>query len=742
MTKALSWKKIVVAIVTIGIAVAGIFYFTVSTGKKKPSLFVNPAFAEHISSYTTGVIPSGSVLKITFPNDVVDSTRAGEESSEKLFDFTPSIEGKAFWTDKRTVEFRPAARLTSGKIYAAKFFLSRIISDLPQELRAFEYSFQVIPQNFELVIVNTRPHSKTELTKQVIEGNLNTADYATGKAVEKTVQAFQDGKQLNVSWTHDDDGAQHRFIVEDVVRKEQSGKVEIRADGNAIGVTRIQEVQVDIPPLNEFKLMNIKVIQSPTQYVVLQFSDPVKESQNLKGLITMSDLPSLDFDVHNNEIWVYPPVLQNGSRTISVGAGIRNVMDVKLKDPVSQEVFFEQLKPAVRFTGKGSILPSTDGLVVPFEAVNLKAVDIQILKVYENNVLQFFQVNNLAGKNELRRVGNRILRKTITLENTGITDPGKWNRYTLDISKLIQSEPGAIYEIKLSFKRSYSTYTCASSTEAPEIAEQFQVDEDPADDGYQGDYSYGYYEDYYDEYYYGEDFDWNQRDNPCHSSYYTSNRAVSRNILASDLGMTVKRGEDGNTLVFVTDLKTTKPVVGVEVILYSFQLQNVGSGTTDADGKILIASKEPPFAVVAKNGLQRGYLRLANGEALHISNFDVSGEVVHKGLKGFLYGERGVWRPGDSLYLTFILEDKRKLLPANHPVVFELSNPQGQVMNRIVRTASENGFYNFATSTSPDAPTGNWIGKVKVGGTAFTKALKIETVKPNRLKINLDFGVD
>ena len=92
--------------------------------------------------------------------------------------------------------------------------------------------------------------------------------------------------------------------------------------------------------------------------------------------------------------------------------------------------------------------------------------------------------------------------------------------------------------------------------------------------------------------------------------------------------------------------------------------------------------------------------------------------------------------------MSFILEDKLKLLPPNHPVVFELQNPQGQVTSRLVRSSSENGFYKFASVTSPDAPTGNWMARVKVGGTEFTQPLKIEMVKPNRLKINLDFGVD
>ncbi|HPR61884.1 MAG TPA: DNA-3-methyladenine glycosylase, partial [Prolixibacteraceae bacterium] len=39
-------------------------------------------------------------------------------------------------------------------------------------------------------------------------------------------------------------------------------------------------------------------------------------------------------------------------------------------------------------------------------------------------------------------------------------------------------------------------------------------------------------------------------------------------------------------------------------------------------------------------------------------------------------------------------------------------------------------------------PTGYWNAKVIVGGATFNKTLRIETIKPNRLKIKLDFGKD
>lgn len=736
--KNLPWKKIAIGIAGLVVLALGLYYF-INQRNKPVANYINPAFGQYISSYTAGVIPSGSNLVIVLANAAADSSSIGQESSVKLFDFKPSIKGKIFWADARTLEFRPDNRLPSGQVYEATFQLSKLMT-VPEELKDFKYSFQVVPQNFEATIDNIKPYVKTELKRQKIEGVLNTADFAENDAIEKMLEAKQDNNALKVSWVHGTDGKQHNFIIEDVARKSDSSAVSLVVKGAPLGVKRDDEQQISIPALGDFKVMHAKVVQNPTQYVILQFSDPLKEKQELKGLIGIEEVAGMEFDIHDNEIWVYPSTRQAGSKTISIEAGVRNILDYKMTKRTTWDVMFEQLKPEIRIAGKGVILPSTDGLVLPFEAVNLRSVDVEIKKVYENNVLQFLQVNSLSGQQELRRVGKTILKKKIALDNSGITDLGKWNRFTLDIASLIKNEPGAIYQVKFSFKKAYSAYFCEESDD--DNQEEITDDEpeyEYEEYAYEGEYGYDYeYEDYY---YYG-DYDWEQRDNPCHSSYYTSNRIVRRNILASDLGLLAKSGGDGNTLIFVTDLKTTKPLSGVEVELYDFQQQIVGKATTDSDGRIEIESKEKPYVLVAKNGAQRGYLTLNDGNSLSLSNFDVSGEYVQKGLKGFLYGERGVWRPGDTLHLSFILEDKAKTLPAAHPVVFELQNPQGQVVNRLVRSSSENGFYDFTTSTKPDAPTGNWTARIKVGGTQFNQNIKIETVKPNRLKINLDFGTE
>lgn len=723
-----SWKKVGIGAAAVALVLVAIFYFQNAKSKQSTSNTINPAFGEYISSYTAGIVSSGTAIRIVLAKAPTDSTVT------KVFSFSPSVAGEAQWLDSRTIEFRPEGRLASGQVYEVSFALSKVIDGVPSDLKNFDYSFQVIPQNYEIQVVNFKPYVKTDLKRQMIEGTLNTADFAESESVEKMLTAQQEGKSLRLTWSHSSEGKQHSFVVEDVARKESASNVDLKVSGQPLNISQDHSESVEIPALGDFKVTKAWVEQGTTQTVIIQFSDPLNESQNLEGLVRLTELQDLDFEIKDNQILVYPPVRQTGSRTLEIEAGVKNILNYRMKDGSTFDLTFEQLNPAVRFTGNGNILPSSDGLVLPFEAVNLKAVDIKIVKIFENNVLQFLQVNTLDGNQELRRVGKPLIKKMVSLENSGVSDLGKWNRFSIDLSSYINAEPGAIYQVTVNFKRAYASFNCEGEEETTLNENSFE------DQSWNSEPEESYW-DSYEDYYYGDDYNWEERDNPCSNSYYV-NRSVSRNVIASDLGIIAKRGSGGSTVVVVNDLKTTAPITGVTIELYDFQQQIIGTASTGSDGKVTIASRQSPFALVAKSGNQRGYLRLYDGESLSLSNFDVGGERVNDGLKGFLYGERGVWRPGDSLYLSFVLEDKMKVLPSGHPVVFELQNPQGQVVNRLVRANSENGFYRFATATSSDAPTGNWLGRVKVGGTDFTQPIKIETVKPNRLKINLDFGVD
>lgn len=693
----------------------------------------SPAFALYINAYTSGMISRESTIRIILTNEQ-GKQELGKPVSSPLFEFSPSIKGTTVWLDNRTIEFRPESPLPSGTHYDAVFQLSEIM-DVPSEFKKFKFDFQTVGQSLSVAVDRMTTTDKKTLRIQRLDGTLSTADVADAQLVEKVITVTQNGKSLPVSWIHESRTVS-RFSVEGIQRTEQEGKIELSWDGAPLGVEEKHTMSIVIPALGDFKVTDVKVIQSPEQYAVLQFSDPLLENQNLNGLVTLTGGAAVKYIIEDNEVRVYPQTRQVGAQTITAETGVVNILGMPLKEAYSMEVLFEEIKPAVELTGKGVILPNSNGLIFPFRAVSLKAIDVKILKIYERNIPQYLQVNNLDGESELRRVGKVILKKTIQLTQKNAVDLGKWNNYSFDLAELINTEPGAIYRVIINFKKDYISYACNDSTAAASNDDDLQTTEDELDEERDWDY-YGSY--YYDDYDYEGGYDYDERDNPCHASYYR-NRSVSRNVLASDLGLIAKRGTDGSMNFIVTNLITTKPVNNASIEIYDYQLQVLKTLKTNEQGMCEATFARKPFLMVAKSGTQRGYLKLDDGSSLSVSAFDVSGEQVQKGIKGFIYGERGVWRPGDTLFLNFILEDKQNTLPKNHPVQFELLNPQGQVYRKMVKTTSVGGFYNFTTFTDKSAPTGTWMARVKVGGAWFTKNIKIETIMPNRLKIKLDFG--
>lgn len=687
-------------------------------------------FKSYITGYTGGVISRESSIRIRFATEIASPESFNQEIDKKLFDFSPSIDGYAVWVDAQTIEFRPNEALKSGKKYTASFALSKILN-VPKGFETFDFGFETVRQSMDVRIVNLEYPNRSDLSKLNLAGILYTADMAENEAVEKTL-TISSYDNTAIKWKHTD-GKTHAFSIEGITREQNEKTITIKYDGSAIDAEQKDEIQYTIPAINDFSILSAQAVHGEEQYVEIIFSDPLMANQNLDGLITISDVPDLQSIIESNIIKVYPAVRQTNTKTLNVGDAIKNSNGKRLGKVYTYEVDFQEPKPDLKWSGKGEIIPSTDGLVVPFEAVSLKAIDIKISKIFENNINQFFQNNNF-GQNysvsEMYRVGRPILHKTIPITNANKSDYAKLKRYHIDLSDIIATESGAIYQIEMSYKKEYALFSCEGSTPdfTPILIKEHELPENS------NSYEYEYYGDYY----YDDDYDYSQRENPCNSAYYSSYKTTVKKLLfASDLGIVVKKGKSGEMLVAVTDVKTTEPISGADVEVFDFQNQSITKTQTDGKGWAEVSLSRNPYLLIVKKDRQSGYVRLDDANALPLTTFDVSGSDVPKGLKGYIYGERGVWRPGDTLFLSFMLEDRSGKIPANHPVVLELENPLGQHVKQMVSSQAVNGIYTFKPVIAADAPTGRWNAKVKVGGSLFSLPLRVETIMPNRLKIRM-----
>ena len=701
-------------------------------------------YAPYVNAYTGGVISQNSTIRIELTHDqpMVD---LNSELKNNPFSFSPSLKGKAYWVSNNTIEFVPEeGTLKPGTLYEGTFQLGDFI-EVDKKLKEFNFSFRVQERNFTLQL-ESLPITATQPDEINIKGEIRFSDVVKKEEVEKMLTASDGKKSYPVEVTATDNLTRYQFSIRQIPREADDYPLTITANGNPAGIDRKQSEEVLIPAKDCFRFMSAERIEQPENGIEIVFSAPLSTTQDLKGLIEIPEVSSSIFQISENRVFIYFEANTQNKLTLNIHEGVKDSQGKALG--TSHTISFSEvsLKPQVEMSTSAAILPDSKSLIIPFRAVNLYAVDLSVIRVFENNVLMFMQTNSLASANELRRSGRLVYKKTLWLAKDASKDIHHWGDYSIDLAGLIHQEPGAIYRVILSFRQEYSAYPCGgnenqdmkfadsnTSDGLTKVSGSVLSEEDEA--------IWNTPEAYY--YYSGGTMDWSvyrwtERDNPCHPSYYmNSDRIAACNVFASNLGMIVKRNSLNKLWIAVSNILDTKPIGKAQVTAYNFQLQPIGKGETNGDGFVEITPKGVPFIIVAESEKQKAYVRVVDGEEQSVSRFDVGGKDIQKGLKGFIYGERGVWRPGDTLHISFILEDREKRIPDKHPVALEIYNPRGQFYTKMISTQGMNGFYTFDVPTQATDPTGLWNAYIKVGGTTFHKGLRIETIKPNRLKINL-----
>ena len=722
-----------------------LFGFSSCSGEDKSSINTNDfgnIYNELISAHTSGVISRNTQFRVVFRNEVVSLSEVNKLIEDSPLNFNPSVIGKTKWISKNVLAFDAEELLPSNQSFSVNLNLNKIYNDIPDSLSRFNFSFSTLKQelNIDQSKISLVAQSNNNVEFQKLSGLLTTSDFDYPSNIEECIKAKIGNKSFNIKWEHKLDRKESIFFIDSIQRIDNSQELSLLYDASSLGLKKRGEYNFKIRALGEFEVDKFDVISYPDQCILIKFSDPLDVNQNLDGLIWIPKI-KVNLEINNSEVKVYPKGNHLvGDYKLNIESGIRNIKGFKNDDKKSYDITFKQIKPELELVGNKTIIPNSKVIPFNFRAVGLSHVDLRVIKIDEDNVPQFLQVNGMSGTNELKRVGHVITKTRISLNKGNNLDLGSWNVHSLDLSSIINTEPGAIYEVALGFKRSYSLYQCADTIIGNDV-DMLALDDWYLPDQVVEEQDDSYW-DYYDEY---DDYDnhhYSNKSDPCENSYYSSDKAVKRNIIASSVGLIAKRGTNNEIFVIASDLQNCKPLENTKISILNYQQHEIATGVTNSDGMVRIKCKDEPYLVIASYERESGYLKIDRASSLSLSKFDIGGKKINKGINGYLFGERGVWRPGDNIYLNFILEDRNDQLPSNHPIVFELFNSKGQLVKRDKNLKGLNDFYAITCKTDENDPTGNYRAKVHVGGVTFQKVLKIETVVPNRLKMKLDFGVE
>ena len=323
--------------------------------------------------------------------------------------------------------------------------------------------------------------------------------------------------------------------------------------------------------------------------------------------------------------------LKHGERyNIVIRQGLPSDVGEDLLKPADYTIYVRDRSPAVRFTGRNYVLPKTGQQGIPVVTINTSSVDLEVYRIGDRSLLptirseEFMeQVSGTTAQTIASEKGEKIWAGTLDTKN----DLNQDVITAFPISDAVKSMQPGIYVM---------------FAKPPGKAR--------AADG-EGD------EDY-------------------------SSRATQW-FVVSDLGLTSFSGNDG-VHVLARSLSSAAPVAGIEVRLVAKNNEVLGTKTTDANGYL----RFDPGLSRGTNGLAPALLTVTDGKgdygfldlgqtAFDLSDRGVKGRTAPGPLDAFVFTERGVYRSGETVYVTALLRDSAGGAVSGLPLTSVVTRPDG-----------------------------------------------------------------
>lgn len=462
-------------------------------------------------------------------------------------------------------------------------------------------------------------------------------------------------------------------------------------DGNKFKTIENISKIIEIVPYNIFTVIsstsNITEYESRVNYYFNHALNP--ELDFTKYVKINPSVDGVNFTVFKNQLTLNGGFEPGSTYQIELLAGLPSIFGTTLNESVSEYIKLGELEPFIDFVEKDAIyLPAKGSRKVAIKMLGVTNLYMHIYKVYENNIISMFH----HGKSYVETYD----------ESEEYYD----YQYIYDISKLGEFVSSQKIDIK--------------KIEKQNNAYNLKID----------------FKDYLS-------------DKGIYIVHFVDSAntrlQVDRPFTVSDLGIIAKTNED-ELFVSVNSLNTTDPLVGAKVSLISLNNQIMESLTTGTDGCVTFrklsdrkARKSPKLLRVEKGG-DINYLHLDPQTNYQKDAFDNLGGAKSSRYKAFIYGEREIYRPGDTLRIAGIVRDEYRKSITGIPIKLQLVLPNGKNFKEFVVETDKNGGFEFNTFIAPNVITGTYqvraylTGATKIG----ESKISIEQFIPERIKYSIN----
>ncbi len=228
---------------------------------------------------------------------------------------------------------------------------------------------------------------------------------------------------------------------------------------------------------------------------------------------------------------------------------------------------------------------------------------------------------------------------------------------------------------------------------------------------------------------------------------YRNPARANRWLVITDLALTAYRGQDGIDFT-VRSLQSALPVENVRVELVASSNEILATETTDENGHARFAAP-----LVRGEGAMAPLLLLAYGpdndfavldfrrNPVDLSGQGIGGRQRPDGADGYLWLDRGIYRPGETVRIGAMVRDSEAVAISDRPVTLMAYGPNGiEIASSRYESAEQAGsvFWNYDLPRT--AARGEWriAAEMDGFGTVASTRFSVEDFVPQRVALELD----
>lgn len=635
-------------------------------------------------------VPLRGNLEFSFDEDKVDKSKLNRWTTIRYITFSPSISGRFKWKSPRELVFSPYSRLKPATEYVA-IFSETIFKDLPVPERTLVFSTPFLQLKDASAFWTT-----TNTGDMQLQINLDFNYRVEPNEVAALLSVEINDKPHEFILAKKYESKKISFYIPDIPIEDRDFIAKIKIQKGLKAVDFASETSSEltkttkIPSPYDFKIKKVEAKHDGFKgSISIQVSQEVAE-QNIKSFIQID--PKVNFTVKTNKDYI---TIESADFNVDkkyeliIAKGLQGKLKGKLKYEYNQLVGFGKIKPTISFVNNKSVYLSGKGnRYLELNIINVEEVEVHIYKLYKNNIIPYFRNDfyyshsnyNIGFEDYINRPGN--LGDEVwkaDYKTEELPKNGKVRFLKLDFEEKIGKHDG-IYIVEVKSKE--------------------------------------------------------------------SNWLRERKIVAiSDIGLIAKAGKNTIT-VFANSIRSAKSLAGVQLQFYGRNNQKLAEAVTNAKGMAVIKTPEaitPNFKtalITANYHTDFNFLPLTR-TLITTSRFDVGGKRSNlAGYDAYIYGDRDIYRPGETIHIATIIRDENWKTPVELPVNMKITTPRGKEFKTIRKTLDANGAFETNIQLPASAFTGSYTAEVFTSNNIFlgSKVITVEEFMPDRIKLNTNIS--